>query len=299
VNLPAEKHPTKRITLNDTIRISGFGLFTAKPTTLIVSPKNNPSEHHSGIVFRFDGIDIPAHIDHLSTIPVHRAFAQMKPRCTSVSRDHVNLATVEHLLSALAGFGITDALIEVESTNPHCEIPIMDGSAINFVSAIQAAGLRTLDSEITPISIAEPISIVENDSSITIEPATSPSYSYTLEYPNQPIPSATVTWDGDAADYINRIAPARTFCLEHEADTLAAAGLFEHLSTKDMLVIGESGPIDNSYRHEHECALHKLLDLIGDLSLVGRPLRAKVTAIKSGHSLAHLAAAAIVKQDTK
>lgn len=288
----------KRITLNDTIRISGFGLFTAQQTTLIISPKKNPSEHYSGIIFRCDGVDIPSHIDNLSAIPVHRAFAQMKPRCTSVSCAHINIATIEHVLSALAGLGITDALIEVESTNPHCEIPIMDGSSLNFVNAIRAVGIHALDTEIKPITIAESISIIENDTSITIEPADSPSFSYALDYPNQSIPSATVTWDGDADDYIKHIAPARTFCLEHEADALSAAGLFDHLSTKDMLVIGESGPIENTYRHKNECAYHKLLDLIGDLSLVGRPLCAKITAIKSGHSMSHLAAAAIVKQDT-
>ena len=225
----------------------------------------------------------------------------MKARCTSISRGDTNIATVEHLLSALSGTGITDAIIEIQADSTHCEIPIMDGSSLSFVNAIQTVGIRTLKSQIESISINKPIRIEDGGSSITIEPADSPSYAYTLDYsspslPAPPIPSATVVWNGDSHDYISRIAPARTFCLQHEADALSAAGMFDHLSTEDMLVIGDTGPINNAYRCDHECAMHKLLDLIGDLSLVGRPLRAKVTAIKSGHAMAHLAADAIVKQ---
>ncbi len=282
----------QRTTLNGSVRVSGVGLFSAQPISLKLSPMLD----QSGTVFKHQGILIPAHINNLSTIPVHPAFAQMKPRCTSLSVGGVNIATVEHVLSALAGLGITDAFIEIDSDQPQCEIPIMDGSAIDFVNAIQSVGIQQLNTTINPITIAQAIRIEEGDSSITIEPADSPSYSYTLEYEHKAITNASVVWDGDTNEYINRIAPARTFCLEHEAVAMQSAGMFTHLGTKDMLVLGDVGPIDNALRHEHECALHKLLDLIGDLSLVGRPLCAKVTAIKSGHAMAHLAALAIVEQ---
>lgn len=282
----------QRTTLNGSVRVSGIGLFSAQPISLTLSPVLD----QSGIVFKHQGAIIPAHINNLSDIPVHPAFAQMKHRCTSICAQSVNIATVEHVLSALAGLGITDALIDTNSDQPQCEIPIMDGSAFDFVNAIQSVGIQQLDTTINPITITQSILIEKGDASITIEPADSLSYSYTLEYDHNAITNATVDWDGDANEYINRIAPARTFCLEHEAAAMQSAGMFAHLNTKDMLVLSDAGPIENTLRHKHECALHKLLDLIGDLSLAGRPLCAKVTAIKSGHAMAHRAAAAIVEQ---
>ena len=282
----------QRVTLKDTVHLSGTGLFSAQPVSLAISPAHD----QSGIVFKHQDMLVPAHIRNLSATPVHPAFAQMKPRCTSLKAQGVNIATVEHVLSSLTGLGITDALIEIESTNTHCEIPILDGSSLDFINAIQSAGLDNLSTTIKPISISRSITIQDADSSIIIEPADSPSYSYTLDYDYPEITNATVSWQGNPSDYTDRIAPARTFCLKHEADAMQSSGLFTHLSAKDMLVIAQCGPIENSLRHPHECALHKLLDLIGDLTLVGHPLCAKVTAIKSGHAQAHQAAAAIVDQ---
>ncbi len=284
-------------TLAHPVRLSGTGLFSAQPSTLTISPTTTGE---SGIFFVHNATQIPAHIDHLSALPVHPAFAQMSPRCTSVAAGAINIATIEHVLSALIGVGITDAKIEVESNHDHTEIPIMDGSSIDFVNAIISAGTKTLDTSIAPtepITISKTILIEQDGSSIIIEPAKSLSYTYTLEYDCPSIADTTVSWQGDPDEYINTIAPARTFCLEHEAQAMRAAGMFTHLTPKDMLVIGDNGPIENTLRHKHECAYHKLLDLIGDLSLVGRPMIAKVTAIKSGHSMAHRAARAIVDQN--
>ncbi len=283
----------QRITLNDAVRFSGIGLFSAEPTSLTITPSNTPS----GLVFQHNNTTIPAHINNLSSLPVHPAFAKMSPRCTSICDQQINIATIEHVLSAFTGLGITDALIEIDSKNAQCEIPILDGSSLEFVNAIQAVGTHELDSTVEPIIITKTIHIEDADSSITLEPAGAVSYSYTLDYPDAAIENATVTWNGDSNDYANRIAIARTFCLKHEADAMQSVGMFAHLSTKDMLVIDNAGPINNTLRHKHECALHKLLDLIGDLTLVGQPLRAKVVAIKSGHAMAHRAARAVVEQN--
>lgn len=284
----------QRSTLKAPLHFSGTGLFSAQPCSITI----HPSHDQRGIVFEHMGQRIPAHIDALSDRPVHPAFASMSPRCTGVGNGQINIATIEHLLSALCGLGISDALIEIESPNAHCEIPILDGSVIDFVHAINTCGIETLDTTIKPITITERIVIEDGDASITIEPGDQPSYAYTLDYPQHEIANATVAWNGDANDYAERIAHARTFCLEHEADAMHSAGLFTHLSTSDMLVIAKDGPIDNTLRDTHECALHKLLDLIGDLSLVGRPLHAKLHAIKSGHRMAHQAARAIIAQQS-
>jgi UDP-3-O-acyl-N-acetylglucosamine deacetylase len=123
-------------------------------------------------------------------------------------------------------------------------------------------------------------------------------FRYELDYgPAAPIAAQSASWDSgtpDAAEvYEREVAPARTFCTEAEARAFRAAGLFGDRSPRDMLVIGEEGPIDNAYRFENEPARHKLLDLIGDLALVGRPLHGEVVAMRSGHALNHELAAAL------
>ncbi len=303
----------KRNTIKNSVQLSGIGLFSAQPVAITISPRKNPGA--PGIYFQHNQSEIHAHIDQLSNIPVHPAFAQMPARNTSIRDERYNIATIEHILSAFTGISITDATIKINSqintkpssALPTFEIPILDGSSIEFINAIQTVGLETLEQEINPIIITKTIRVESQGSSITIEPSDTNdtiSYSYTLDYSSQssssasesPIPSSTVYWTGDHETYINTIAPARTFCLKHEADAMHSAGLFTHLTPKDMLVIGEHGPIENQYRHPDECAYHKLLDLIGDLSLVARPIIGRITAIKSGHAMAHQAAALIVEQ---
>ncbi|MCA9302724.1 MAG: UDP-3-O-acyl-N-acetylglucosamine deacetylase [Phycisphaerales bacterium] len=278
-----------RLTIASPICLTGNGLFTNEPGVIKILPSTKPS----GICFVSGTDRIPVHISRLSTRPVHLAFEHMPPRCTSIGNGIVNIATIEHLMSALTGLGITDADLQI--TGP--EIPILDGSALPFVEAIINAGTQNLDQTIEPITIKEIIRVTHNDASITIEPAESPSYTYTLDYGSgSPIQASAARWSGDQEAYIKHIAPARTFCLKAEADAMRDAGLFTHLTPRDMLVIGSNGPIENEYRFASECATHKLLDLIGDLALVGAPLSAKVSAEKSGHALAHQAARAILEQ---
>lgn len=283
----------RRQTLSQPTRaISGTGLFSAQPATIVIAP----AEPASGIVFTLNGKAIPAHIGALSSRPVHPVFAQLKPRCTSIGDEGGTIATIEHVLSALAGLGVTDAVVDVRGESPHTEIPIMDGSAKPFANACLDAGLSALSEPIEPITVRERIEVRDGDASIVIEASDTPRYAYSIEYPGTPIGSHTAEWDGNRASYIGSVAPARTFSLEHEANQMQSAGLFTHLSPRDMLVIGENGPIENEYRVDHECARHKLLDLIGDLALVGAPLLARVSAVRSGHALAHEAARAILRQ---
>lgn len=288
----------QRITPAQPAALEGIGLFSARASRITIHPATTPV----GIVFEIDGHSIPAHIDALSERPPHPAFAHLKPRCTTLSDEHRSVATVEHILSALAGLGITDARIQIEGDTPHTEIPILDGSAQPFARAVLSAGQRTLEDPIEPLRVREPIRVESGDASILIEPSDTPnyipSYTYNIDYPGTPIGKASARWSGDPQQYARSVAPARTFCLEHEAQQMHATGLFTHLTPRDMLVIDDKGPIDNDYRLPDECARHKLLDLIGDLALVGAPLCAKITATRSGHALAHQAARAIVDQQT-
>lgn len=279
--------PAPRKTPASAVRINGVGLFTGKPASATIEPAES-----GGIVFVQVGIEIPATIENLSAEPVHPAFAAMPPRCTSIGARGQTIHTVEHLLSAFAGLGITDAVVRTDGG----ELPIGDGSAAVFTKPILDAGVRTIGgAHIEPIRISAPISIEAGGGSIRIEPSDRPEFVYRLDYgTGSPIPPGEAVWDGSADMYAHKVAPARTFCLQAEAEAMQAAGLFEHLSPREMLVLGSAGPIDNELIFPDEPARHKLVDLIGDLSLVGRPLCVRVVAEKSGHALNRAAAREIV-----
>ncbi|MFT5424354.1 MAG: UDP-3-O-acyl-N-acetylglucosamine deacetylase [Phycisphaerales bacterium] len=294
--------PQHRHTLAAPVTIHGTGLFTDQPSAITISP----ATPGTGIAFEIDSARTAAHINNLSTAPAHPAFAKLPPRCTTIDLRQPDgsarpLFTVEHVLSALVGLGVHDAAISCDGP----ETPILDGSALDFVTAIQAVGLVRTDTPPERITPRRQVTVEDGrGGSVTIEPIGAeepPSYTYHLDYgPDSPIAKASVTWDGSADQYAKLVAPARTFCLEAEAEQMHSLGLFKNLTPRDMLVIGPAkgdhpaGPIDNAYRMNDEPAWHKLLDLIGDLALVGTPLHAKVTAHKSGHALHHAAALAVV-----
>lgn len=195
--------------------------------------------------------------------------------------------TAEHVLSALCAMGVTDVLLEIDGP----EVPIGDGSAAMFVEAIERAGLQDHGEPLPPLVIDREITVQAGNGRISAMPrqAAGWRFRYELDYgPTGPIPAQAAEHEGpDAAAYAREIAPARTFCLQSEAEAMRAMGLFTALTPRDMLVFGPSGPIDNELRFENEPARHKLLDLIGDLSLAGRPLQVDVVAVRAGHALNH------------
>ena len=291
--------PTRR-TLASPAHAEGRGLFTNLPASVTL----HPAEPGSGLNVSRAGEDpILVHISTLSDDVPHPAFQRLPPRCTTLGLNSGPLFTVEHALSALVGLGITDALLEV--TGP--ELPILDGSAAPFVEAIRAAGLTELDASADPLVVTEELTIADDrGGSVRVTPADDTRYTYHLDYATAdasrpaPIPAATATWDATPDDYATNVAPARTYALQSEAEQMHALGLFQHLTPRDMLVIAPAtkdthgGPIDNAYRFEGEPARHKLLDLIGDLALVGRPIQAHIAAHRSGHALHHQVARALV-----
>lgn len=277
--------------------IAGVTLFTAAHATLIIRPA--PAGH--GLVFRrtdlTDQPRIPALITHLVPESRHTVLSA-DPRDRAAPVVH----TVEHILSALAALGVTDALLDLHGP----EVPIGDGSAALFTDAITAARIAPLHGPApaqAPIRVREPIEIADRAATIQILPLPDESEALELEYrldygASSPVPAqraairlATAAAATDPAEYLREIAPARTFCLLEEAQAMQKMGLFRHLQPSDMLVIGEDGrPIDNQFRFPDEPARHKLLDLLGDLALTGRPIIGRVIASRSGHALNHEAA---------
>ena len=274
-------------TIRSPVIVEGTALFTGQPSKCTIQP----ADTNHGFIFRLNSTDIPVNPQNISHAPVHPAFVNTTPRCSALSCNGSTIWLVEHVLSALVGTGITNALIEID----HCELPIMDGSSLAFTQAVQKAGIETQNAPMDPIVIGKVVRVEQGDSWIEATPAKSCSYEYSIDYgPDSPIERATVGWDGNPDEYSDRVALARTFCLEHEAEALIKGGLFEHLSPGDMLVLGDAGPIGCTLRSEHECAHHKLLDLIGDVALVGRPVIGRIKAHKSGHALAHVFAQTII-----
>ncbi len=281
-----------RRTIAREVTCAGPGLFTGADAIVAL----HPSEAGRGILLQSHNTTVPLTIESLSDRPIHPVFATVKPRCTSIRVGEHAVGTVEHLGSAIAGLGITDLLISTDAP----EIPILDGSALPFVEAILAAGRRELTARLEPITLRAPVEIRDADASLIAEPADSIDYTYELDYgPTSPIPPGTARWTGDPHDYETSIAPARTFSTHREATQMQSMGLFARFTTRDLLVVGEHGPIDNAWRFPNEPARHKLLDLIGDLALLGRPLRARVRAHKTGHAHTHALVRAILAQQAR
>ncbi len=242
-----------------------------------------PGEPHSGICFVRSDQSPPARIAARVENVSKRA------RRTSLRNGTVAIETVEHCLGACAGLGLDNLQIELNAN----EVPAMDGSSLPFVRQLRAGGICQQDALRDPYVVSEPVRVVDGDSELFALPPLEPEsevleITYDLDYGRQaPIERQTYRVTITPDNFEANIAPARTFLLEHEADELHAAGFGKHLSYQDVLVIGKDGPIENRLRFPDEFVRHKILDLVGDLMLFGRPVVGRIFARKSGHSLNH------------
>lgn len=261
--------------------VSGLGLFSGRPAHVIIERAET-----EGVTLCRAGASVSALTACVSAETSWTGLPRGVPvRNTTLAGGGAVFATVEHLMSALAGLGVWSAAVRFEAGD---EAPILDGSALPWVAALRSALVP--GSAIEPIVPRERIEVVQGHASIVATPrACGLSHTYVLDYGvGSPIPAQRATWEGCPRAYEAEIAPARTFSLRREAEAARAMGLFSHLTPREMIVVGDDGePIDNAWRTANEPAAHKLLDLIGDLALLGRPLQADVVATRSGHGLTH------------
>ncbi|MFO0830184.1 MAG: UDP-3-O-acyl-N-acetylglucosamine deacetylase [Phycisphaerales bacterium] len=267
-------------TLARPVTVRGKGLLIGADAVCEICP----GVADEGIVFERVDVNPPVRIPATTDCTVSR------PRRTTLKMGDVTIETVEHCLSALRGLGIDNAIVRLSGP----EIPCGDGSAKLFTDPILEVGTVAQESARRTYRLSEPVVVQdEGGASISAMPCDADGMRvfYDLDYGRNShrIRSQTFSYwlshGGATSDYATEIAPARTFSLREEAEGLWAAGLCRHLTPKDVLVIGEDGPIDNSYRFDDECVRHKILDVIGDLALVGCPVQCNVLAIRSGHHL--------------
>ena len=253
-------------TLREEIAFEGVGLHTGSPARVRVLP--GPAGH--GLRFRVDdAVEFPARADYVvDTV-----------RCTVLGADGFRVSTVEHLLSALLGCGVDNALIAVDGP----EIPVEDGSAKVFADAISAAGLTTLHEARVRWIPTEPRVFRDNEKLLIVTPASSFRVRMTIDYP-APVGAQYVEVDVTPESYRAEIAPNRTFGFLHELEALVKRGLAQGGTLENAVVFGPDGPLA-PLRSPTEAARHKILDLIGDFALLGAYPQCDVIAIKSGHKL--------------
>ena len=257
------------------VTLNSRGLFGGREVTATFEPA--PSDH--GIVFaRSDlgGQQIPALIDHV----------MRQDRRTSLCSGEVVVETCEHCLSALAALEIDNVLIRLDGP----ELPGGDGCAGPFFDILARAGLADEGVRRDRLKITEPVVVRDGDAVLAAVPCDDPAMHvlYELDYgADSPIAQQVLSYDCSNGIYETQLAQARTFLLEQEARAFKEAGFGPHLTEKDLLIIGTDGPVDNEYRYKDEPVRHKVVDLIGDLYLLGSPIQGRIIAHRSGHALNH------------
>jgi UDP-3-O-[3-hydroxymyristoyl] N-acetylglucosamine deacetylase len=255
--------------------LEGVGIHSGAACAVTVSP----ADADTGRVFCVGSVEIPARAD----------FVVDTARCTTLGKDEARVRTVEHLLSALYGLGIDNARMTVDGP----EIPILDGSALPFVAAIQAVGIRAQGSLARTITPSEPIEVRDGVSLIRITPANALTIEVETEFADWPEGFASICYPVSAhaaEDYAKFVAPARTFAMRREVEMLLAAGLAQGGSLENALIITPPDTFSTPLRLPNEWCAHKLLDLLGDLALADARLNIDVFATRPGHRINTLAA---------
>ena len=261
---------TKQKTLGRAGSISGTGLHTGKSATITLKP----ALCGAGIRFFKNGKAI-------SVFSEEPATASESLRRTSVGSRELEVQTVEHLLSAISGLGVSN--VEIHADGP--EMPGLDGSAAGYVKFLKELGIVEQEAASLPYRIQEPIFCQEKEKAIAVYPADEFRVSYVLDYDHPFLKNQEVDFKLTPEIFEKEVAPARTFCTEQEAEAVRKTGLGLGANFENTLVIGKDGPLHNRLRFQDECARHKALDIVGDLALLGFPIAGHVVGIRSGHSL--------------
>lgn len=263
--LRGRAHPQK--TISHAAILYGQGLHSGRKSGLILEPlPPNSGIHFIGVS---ETTAVPAHVD----------FVESTGFATTVRLGQTQAGTIEHLMSALCAYGISNLLIKCNG-----EVPVMDGSALEFCRLFDDVGLTQQEGEWYEIAVPKPLLVGDDKEWIRIEPADELTIEYTLRYP-APVGEQNFSFTlTDPASYRKEIAPSRTFSFVKDVGQLQKQGLALGGRFDNFLLIGSEGAINDAWRFANEPVRHKILDALGDLYLLGRRLRGKVTACMTGHS---------------
>ncbi len=262
-------------TIKNVVELDGFGLHTGEKASI----KFKPSLANTGI--NFQRVDLPGK-PIINVNPDSIIGVAQSPRRTSVGAGNAQIHTIEHVMASLSVLGIDNIMIEIDGA----EIPGLDGSALPFLEALEKVGLQEQDgTSRKEYQIKEPIWIADGDTSLVILPSQEFKISYTLVYDHPYLKAQHLSFVINRDNFVKEIASARTFCLEEEVQVLREHGLGRGADYENTIVVGDKGVLKNKLRFEDEFARHKILDLLGDLYVLGCQLKGHVIAIKSGHPL--------------
>ena len=252
----------------------GTGVHLGRPVRITIKP----AEVGHGIVFKRTDVD-----DHRSIIPANFKYLVVGELCTSLANSYgVKVMTVEHLLAAFSGVGVTNALIEIDNE----EVPILDGSSDFFVKSILKAGVKEQDQSLTICRVTDSITVEEGSSWVRFEPADSLILSVTIDYPGTLIGRQQLSLHMSNGAFIQELSNCRTFCLNADVKKMVAKGLALGGSLKNAVVIDKFEIISpGGLRKDNEFVRHKMLDALGDLALSGIPIFGHFTSFCGGHNL--------------
>jgi UDP-3-O-[3-hydroxymyristoyl] N-acetylglucosamine deacetylase len=260
----------RQATIRRSVRVEGVGLHSG----LAVQMQLCPAAADTGIVFRAaDGTLVPANAAHV--VDGHYA--------TTVGAYGVRIRTIEHLMAAAAGLGIDNLLVELSGD----EVPGLDGSARAFVELLESAGKVSLPAHRRALAVQEPVRVEEGSRFLQVMPADSFRISYTLDHEHPAIGLQVASFEITESAFVEEIAPARTYGFLRDVGVMRRAGLARGGSLENVVVIGRRAVLNDRLRFPDEFVRHKVLDLIGDLALLGRPLVGHVLARNGGHALNH------------
>ncbi|MEQ1572739.1 MAG: UDP-3-O-acyl-N-acetylglucosamine deacetylase [Vicinamibacterales bacterium] len=262
-------------TLRRSISCAGIGLHSGKKVNLSL----RPAAVDTGIRFRrsdLGGPELPAKVDHVGGNRLSTGLMRDTAQGSAVRVD-----TVEHLLAALVSLGIDNVIIELNSP----EVPIMDGSAAPFIYLIQEAGVKDLPRSRTYMKILRPLSLSRGDKRIALYPSDHFKVTYSIAFDHPLLRHQARTLRVTEESFVEEIAPARTFGFLKEVEMMRQHGLALGGSLENAIVIGDTGVLNNALRFDDEFVRHKILDVIGDMALVGHPIVGHLVAHRGGHAL--------------
>ena len=258
-------------TISSPVEVSGIGLHSAAPVRIQLLP----APANGGIVFRrtdLDNFEIPASWKHIARVSY----------ATSLMRQGVLISTTEHLLAALYAMGVDNAIVEINSL----ELPILDGSCTPFVELLKRAGLRRQRAHRSYLRLLRPVEVVDGGKRIAVFPDERFRITSSIDFPHPCVGRQAMAIELTPAIFEREIAPARTFGFLDELPQMKNMGLIRGGSLANALVFTRDAVMNaDGLRFPDECCRHKILDLIGDLALLGHPLRAHVVAERAGHAM--------------